>query len=230
MKKLAICLFGIHYFDSKKFWGHKGTYTIDWRESIENNNKNLFFYFKKMGYKIDFYFSTNLSNKKEELIKTFNPISYVFRSDYDDITRKKRYKQRNIKVIDVLKLLEYTNKEYDTILLTRFDLLYFKLIENIDLEKFNITSKLKKNLIDDNLYIFPFKHLKEFIKINEDNIEKSAHRLKNHILKINSINYLEKKLLEYSSDSSIYTIKRINYIIPNGVKNFVKPKELITNY
>ena len=154
----------------------------------------------------------------------------TFGDKADDITRKKRYKQRNIKVIDVLKLLEYTNKEYDTILLTRFDLLYFKLIENIDLEKFNITSKLKKNLIDDNLYIFPFKHLKEFIKINEDNIEKSAHRLKNHILKINSINYLEKKLLEYSSDSSIYTIKRINYIIPNGVKNFVKPKELITNY
>ena len=65
------------------------------------------------------------------------------------------------------------------------------------MDKFNLVSILEKpNLICDNFYLFPYKHLKNFSNIVKKNIKKNAHQIKEDIENINGTDYINYILNE----------------------------------
>ena len=217
MKKLALLLFGLSYKKYKHFT--RKQYFVNYELSIENYKKYIYEYFIKLGYSIDVFFVTNISNEQiqNEIINTYQPKKYLFTDNLDiqnvnkipdnTFSRNLRFKQ----VIDLF--IDYTienNTSYDHCIITRFDLLFQKDFElsNINFDIINIVSVLEhKNVICDNFYLFPYKHINEFQKLATDNLNINYHCIENKINKIDKINFI---LSEYKHiiNLSFYKIVR----------------------
>lgn len=222
--KLAVCLFGLSYYEQKEFWGHRTMYDIDWRYSLENYKEKLYDFFYNKGYTIDFYLCTNDSKMKEQIISTINPKAYLFVDNIDDKlnkTKSTRVLEKNKKVIEVLKMVK---GDYDTILLTRFDL-HFKLPltdSNTNLETINIISVCEPRKVEeicDNFYIFPYRLLPAIIDgfIKKKHI--IAHRYRKILDNISPIHFImnEKSVL---NKLSFYYIVRIDFNPRKTCKNW----------
>jgi len=175
-KKLALLLFGVSKIDSFHHPIH-GNYHVDYKYSVNNYHERIFKYFHDLGYDIDIYFATNNLNKKDrsELIATYPAVDYDFQKTQSDYVHKNglstldggRYFNRNIKFRKVLNLCLNSGNKYDLILATRFDLIFMQDFRslNFNLDLMNICSILeKRNVIDDNFYLFPGKILEDFTK------------------------------------------------------------------
>jgi len=205
MKKVALILFGISYEKNLNHWTG-ANYIIDFRKSFENYKKYIYNYFNNLGYEIDVYIGTNIldDNNLTDLLNMYKPIKYTMIKNEHHIISK------NSKILAAIKCCLDSKIEYEDCIITRFDLLFQKDFTNfkIDLNRINIVSVLENPyVIDDNLYIFPYKLLTKFYKLVEDNQYNSFHFLEKQILKISEINYIlnERKLV---ADLSFYKIVR----------------------
>jgi hypothetical protein len=214
--KLALLLFGIS-LEINKHWQYGTLYSVDYNNSYDNYQKYIFEYFTNKGYDIDVYISTNIlfDKDKEELLNKYKPIKYSFIETIEE----DRHLSKNKKINDVVDLCISEGKEYDMILITRFDLLFQKDFanSNIQFDKINIVSILEKpEYICDNFYLFPYKYLVPFSNIIKKNLNTSHHYIKEDLENIdkyceNPINYI---LNEYTvvANLSFYKIKRTSYI------------------
>jgi hypothetical protein len=191
--KLALLLFGISKQQKYEYWRAGLKFTIDYNLSYINYKKFIFDFFKKKGYDIDVYFTTNVLNDgdRKDLIEKYNPVKCSFiENDTNHII------SRNNKLDNVIDLCLKSGYVYDTVLITRFDLLFQKDFNksNIQLSKFNLVSNLEKpHLICDNFYLFPYKYLMGFSKIVKKDITKWHHLIKDDIESIlsdTSINFI----------------------------------------
>jgi hypothetical protein len=213
-KNMAILFSGIHYMDSYHHFTNKNI-KIDYREYIKNIKTKIYGHFEKE-YTIDTFFSTNNSIYLNDLINTYKPIAYDS-NEYSDLLKdilpnnKINKNNNSYKKLKALRLLTNhileTNKNYDLILLTRFDIYIVKELTNVDINKFNIVSIVDNEFMcDDNLYIFPIHYLNTFFnifvtkcivfetlfKLNKPPIQYSmlGHYLKNDIEKNMQVNYI----------------------------------------
>jgi hypothetical protein len=147
-----------------------------------------------------------------DLINMYKPIKYIMIEN--DVNN---HKSRNSKFLAAIKCCLDSNIEYDMCLITRFDLLFQKEFKtcNINFKTINIVSILEHpHLIDDNFYLLPYKLLKEFYKLVENNQYNRFHDIVDQISIISEINYIlnENKLVR---DLSFYKIVRTNIINEN---------------
>jgi len=214
--KLAVLLFGIS-LEINKHWQYGSSYSINYNNSYNNYQEYIFEYFKNIGYDIDVYICSNtlLDKDKEELLNKYKPIKYSF----IETIVEDRHLSKNIKIDNVVNLCIHEGKEYDLILITRFDLLFQKDFSNSNIvfDKFNIVSILEKpEYICDNFYLFPYKYLVPFSKIIKKHIKESHHFIKEDLENIdyigkNNINYILNENKEVA-ELSFYKIVRIPYI------------------
>tara|TARA_Y100000389_G_scaffold178371_1_gene191500 strand:- start:16436 stop:17098 length:663 start_codon:yes stop_codon:yes gene_type:complete len=219
--KCALLLFGLSFCEYEH-WHSKKKTQINYADSYDNYQKYIYKYFYDKGYSIDVYFSTNISNNEEhkKLITKYKPVKHSFIENEEknkSMLGFWRYEaSRNKKLLNVIELCLNNNIDYDSVLITRFDLLFQKDFEksNIKLDKFNLVSVLERgNLICDNFYLLPFNQLKQFHTITKNNINKSFHCIKDDIEKIvdkENVNYIlnERKNIDVLS---FYKVVR-NYL------------------
>jgi hypothetical protein len=154
--RIALCLRGCHYLS-------KEDYFVDFETSINNYKYFLLDCFKD--HQLDIFISTYNSEKLDKLIKIYNPIKYsickVTNSTYAGPDLCNHHSTLNNLIINHEN--EY-NFKYDIIINTRFDLLFFTKITdmNIDISKFNICFKNTQGGADDNIFIFPRIYLLNF--------------------------------------------------------------------
>lgn len=196
MKRLAICLFGMSYRDPKPHWGG-AVYSIDARPCKYNHDKYIASYFKNIGYEIDYYLSTNESEKSEWFKTQYNPVYANFddqnneNSDRVNVGRQ----VRNSRLLNVLNGCFQSGIEYDMVIAMRFDMLICKTLDtwSIDFDHFNVMSFLerpKRKLIDDNIYVFNGRCLNAFIKVICQNVNKNHHELYHAFAKEFQINLM----------------------------------------
>ena len=182
---------------------------IDFRYSYENYQKYIFKYFNNLNYDIDVFICTNNSSKENEIIQLYKPKSYMFIEDL-----KSNHLSKNIKIKTAIELCIdysiYNNINYKNVVMTRFDLNF--LIDfnkvNIDLDKFNFVSIMEmNNRVCDNFYIFPFKIIRNFLKIVNNKIDESLHSIYVDIKDISEVNFIKNENTDVAS-LSFYKIVR----------------------
>ncbi len=179
MKKLALIISGLAYIEN----------TINFTRSILNYKQYIYLYFLNLGYTIDTFIITDAiydDNIRNILLTSYNPVKYFF---FKQSSRNEKIK----KIIEIcLDYSTHNNIEYETCLLTRFDLLFQKSFfeSNIKLKMFNVVSELENIIgICDNFYVFPFIYLMEFYNIIKDTTI-NHHCIKNNISNFTNINYI----------------------------------------
>ena len=226
-KKMAILLFGLSQFN-ESFHASPDefcSYQTDYRLCINNFNLKIKQYFEKLGFEIDVYLATNKvsDSMQQQIINDYGAKSYEFLESH-----KVNHISRNEKFESVMRQCLDSKNIYDMILMTRFDIFINKSFDdcNLDFESFYVTSTLeKKHLICDNIYLFPYKFLRDFHKCILENyldIEYlsfhgdvlptiSCHRLGDHIIKIvgaGNFKFLMNQPGRKISQLDFYTIKR----------------------
>jgi hypothetical protein len=215
--KLALILFGLSYTEYNHW--EKGKVIIDYQSSIDNYKEYIYKYFNNLGYDIDVYFATNTINDdkiKQKLLDTYKPVNYTFLENekFIDGTRDFKWMQaikpRNLKMKAAIECCLNSNINYDTCLITRFDLLFQKDFSksNIKLDTLNLVSILERpTYICDNFYLFPYKLLNNIYKLVINNIDNSFHYIKNDFDKIANINFILNEY-NYISNLNFYKIVR----------------------
>jgi hypothetical protein len=146
--KIAICLYGVTPFETKKYENYEpyrtaidNFYTVDgfnyhslksWKENIINHND------------VDFFIHSWTENEqhKEKLLQVFNPKKYEFNSlVYQDSVISSSLSVKN--VLSILDSYETENSfTYDLVLICRMDLVWFRPIDiksTYDVNKFTVT-------------------------------------------------------------------------------------------
>ena len=124
---------------------------------------------------------------KKRLLEVYKPKDYIFMEGKNDLISLEK---RNIKVKTVLELCSKSGIVYDNILLTRFDLHFYKKITDVKInyDKFNIPNLLSninwrraqnqqstfpphnmRFFSEDNFYLFPYKYLNKFLNMISEN-------------------------------------------------------------
>jgi hypothetical protein len=73
---------------------------------------------RAQGHNVDVYLSSYESEKQEEIIAEYQPVSYVFTKWRGEGCRE------NLCIVRGLELIEKSGKEYDLVFVTRFDMIY----------------------------------------------------------------------------------------------------------
>jgi hypothetical protein len=205
--KILVGLFGIHYKENLNHW-MGWTPTVDYKKSIENNKEFIFNH-----HDCTFFASTYNSIELENLISDYN-IQRIVTTDLVNIPNdlNANWRSRNNTFKNLVKLiLDSEYKEYDYILLTRFDLIFKQHITDFkfDANSFNISSRSRcgevSNLCDDNFYVIHSSILLEFYnQIKDLDVNMWAHDWFNYL---NPINYLIDDSF-YSHLNPFYFINR----------------------
>jgi hypothetical protein len=156
--KIAYCLRGIHYIDSDH-------YRTDFTYSIDNNNKYIIDEFKKHIFDIDYFISTYDSEKLNSLIDYYKPVEVRTRKYSQTDERFHQQCLHHLNLIEMILNYETThNIKYDLIVNTRFDLIFFRKLSqmNIDITKINSVFKHTSGSCDDNFILIPRNYLMEF--------------------------------------------------------------------
>ena len=191
-KTIAVALFGVHYNKNYIHWFYNNI-VIDFR--LYAKNIKLFYNDFKT---VDYYIATNHSDIENELYDYYKPNKIFFTNEK---IKDKNVTSKILKIVQVLKCIQLSNKKYNYVSLSRFDIYYMYDLINIDPSKMNIMSILEEeSIICDNFYLFPYKYLNELIHIYE-NINKYVtishpvitHGLKNIFEDKFGINYLKNE-------------------------------------
>jgi len=201
-RRLALLISGLHYLNENEVKYGCASKIVDFRHEFRNIQHYIVEFFKKKGYEVDTFLSTNRSIISNDLLRMYNPRKYVFVEDTPD--------RRITKTTDALQLLvdhiDATGYEADLICVTRFDIYFLEELTNIDPTKFNLFSKVLTNrnvnegLIDDNFYIFPKEMLHPFFHIFKNNkpnirtISCRAHWLLPQLDKHFDLHYIKEEL------------------------------------
>jgi len=193
---MAICFAGLHWQDDYRHW-NGSIKNINYRKYLNNIKKKIYGYFEN-DYLIDTFICTQETPNFEGLLKTYQPVKYCVEN------QNHCYKKLGVLQL-LIDYIEKSYKNYDIVLLTRFDIYIMREFtnDNIDLSKLNIVSILEHEYTcDDNLFIFPIKYLKPFKTFIENqlrstNAANAIHFLKNELERHLSINYIcnERRLV-----------------------------------
>lgn len=169
--KYALLLFGISY--KRRYIGRHtgGRVKIDFHNSSYNYKEMLLDYFHP-----DVFLSTYPSSATQALISTYKPVDYTLTS-YPST--------RNNLLLKGLRILKDSGNAYDQVIATRFDLLFKIPFKNVTINQrtINLVTRLGDGLICDNLYIFPYGKVNQFIRFLETT-HKQSHYWENDLKKI----------------------------------------------
>jgi len=206
--KLGINLVGIY----------KGYRNRNFNETKESIKKNII---DCWGLNTEVYITTYYSDDDNNLINFFKPKKYQF-LDFENSTQRKTY----LKSLEQLK-----NEDLDFIISTRFDIDFFKKLNNLNInfDKFNFLFKEYENYkninndthVSDTLFCFPKKYLINFIDSLEliiktytckrrrnPSFNQHMHNIYNHInIPKNDIHFIIEGY-HYSHLNNIYKLKR----------------------
>jgi len=220
--RMAILLTGLHYAENFHHWSGKN-FDIDFRQYYRNIQDNLYNHFSDR-FEIDTFICTDKSKMFDELLKYYQPIEYAI-CGKDKLTKTK-------KVLSLLQNhMKDTNKNYDIICITRFDLYFFKSVFNLNLDKLNLASRNdEKNSVDDNFYLFPSKYLTSFITClysieDKDKDYRCMHYLKDRFEKSMNINYIFE---DNTTGLSKFTLFAFNFFSRNEY-SFILNKYMFTD-
>lgn len=167
-KKIAVILKGLAHLNNYYNNHTQKYFNVDYKKSLENYKTNLF-----SNHDVDIFFHTYDTPDLDEnqLVEDLHPKAYDITPMIHNSTSTD-FGNRSVSLLNTIRkaftvfdnyMEENPDKEYDYIVVTRFDLL-FKLNVwdlNIHPDKFNISCMCEvDNLCDDNLYIFHPKYFK----------------------------------------------------------------------
>ena len=171
--KVALLLRGISYFEN--YTTSLGlTYTVDFRKNVESLKQNVINRYDD----VDIYISTNHNKYDSILREQFKPIDIYY---FD-----KQTSTEEDNVIKGIELIQQNNKQYELIVISRFDINFSKPIDsfNIDCNKVNFIFKEgskylweKSNRTGNVIWILSFELLKEFKESIENCI---VRKINNH--------------------------------------------------
>ena len=168
--KIAINLVGVSYTEL----GRTRKYTDSYDSFVEYILAPL----KEQGHDISFYLSTYDSDKKDEIIQTYNPVKSTFLDrnlallgggDLIDIDNTKIFIMAHNYLNSLLQLKE-ANSDIDVVVSTRFDMLWktnpFTKF-SVHFDKFNFLFRdsiyTDYPLVCDTFYVFPYRMLDDII-------------------------------------------------------------------
>lgn len=209
--RIALILRGISYLENYEHKYGIPKFTIDYHDTLPSIQQNIINDLREKGHIVDIYLLSYHSKYEEELINILNPVKTSF-TDYKAIPLGAAQEQigcpmlfdYHLKGIEMyLEYEQQNNLNYDTILITRFDLYYYKKITEIDLDHTCIN--------------YPFWHIagpNKNIFSSEDNLIYFP-RNKTEII-YNSINYLKNNLYE-SRRKILYSTHSLGeYLLKQG--------------
>jgi len=140
--RIAVCLRGISYLENYQHKYGLPPYTIDFRDTSESILTNLIQPLRDDGYDVDVFFETYHHVHEEELRRTYNPVKEHFK-DYQAIPigisqtliGEPMLIDQHLECIKLIETYEKDNNLlYDQILITRFDLYFYKKITTVGLD------------------------------------------------------------------------------------------------
>jgi hypothetical protein len=140
--RIALILRGIHYLEDYEHKYGIPKYTIDFHDTLPSIQENVIKAFESQGHIIDVFLLSYHSKFENELIETLKPKNYHFTNyrrialglDQQDIGYH-LILDYHINGINMVEEYEQQNNiKYDTILITRFDLYYYKKVTDINLD------------------------------------------------------------------------------------------------
>lgn len=166
--KIGINLVGVSYND-----GTIGRYR-NYEDALEGFMSNVVNPLKEEGHEIFFYIFTYDSPKKDDIIKTYNPVKSTFLDPNYNKMGGGDVLENTIKIISVTyinALNELVGEDLDLVISTRFDISFninpFKQF-NYEFDKFNFFFRepiLKTvPLVCDTFYVFPHSMTENFIE------------------------------------------------------------------
>jgi hypothetical protein len=195
MTRIAIILRGITYAN----YNHKYNITcnIDARNTSDSIINNIINPLRESGMEVDIFFVTYKTDIDKELVEIYEPVDIHYR-DFKVIPHNKPIEggfmlinqhEEGINLVE--KYEKINNIKYDNILITRFDLYFYKKITdlNVDLNVFNYTFyhlvyNPKLFSVEDNFILYPRKY-NDIIKQCFSEIKKynqTTHLLGKHLL------------------------------------------------
>ena len=141
--------------------------------------------------KYDIYFQTYDSNKFDKLLDKYKPIKYIKYSEKDI----NKYKQTE-NIYNAVKLVDNIDK-YESIFVTRFDILYKLPFNKWNIKKdcINIFFQQPNNTINDVCFLFYRKNIQDFLY----NLELNKKSINLHKLKFKNIHFMNNE--KYYSDT-----------------------------
>jgi hypothetical protein len=205
---VAVGLFGIHYLETLNHW-MGWTPRVDYTTVLENNKKYLFSKFNPI-----FFSATYFSPKLQNLIDDFNFYSLKLKTVKNDkpTAISESFRIRNTIFLDTIKLILESDKSFDYVLLTRYDLFFkYSPLKDIHKDKINLICRAKwgsdDTLVDDNFYFMPYKKLDSFYNIvSSIPITITSHKY-GHFFPENELFYVTAGTY-YSHEIPVYYVER----------------------
>lgn len=167
MKKIAFSYKGIFGMKRINNTGLNEKLIEDAKENLLDHKSKFHDQIRKLGYDIDFYFSTYDLNEDLNALnrKILHPKIYSFLPN-NYINTYSCWQCQFIHYKNLISHIKNQNVSYDFFVFTRPDLKFHQDFEtfskNVDFNKFNIPVKHLSGNCDDNLFIFPSKFLNQF--------------------------------------------------------------------
>lgn len=220
MKKIAVLLRGISYREYYHVENYNNPKKIDYNDSYDNYQQFIFNNLKNNNYEIDVFISTYDSDKKQDIIDKYKPVSYRFDS-YNK--KQKPTKCLAVNIVNVIELMNNyisnNNTSYEFIILTRFDLLFRRNILDIieNNSKILIPWTHRNNeIIDDNLIISNEKFMNCYLECAKMVRDKKIFRM--HCVYRSLSNMIGSENIHFMLDK--YNEKNVPYhIIQNTIVN-----------
>lgn len=192
-----------------------------YKQYKRNIQRYIYNTFESMGYEVDTFVCTSESEDRGELLRDYAPKCHMVTEEPD-----------KIEIIKMLiKYISDTGENYNMVCLTRFDI-YFLGDIKIHSDKLNIFSKVLgpkgEELVDDNLYVFPARMLRELLDAmiaNELEKRFQINYIKNELKRVEELTSFR---LRFFNDVNLTLTK---YLFTDNVKYHSKYKsvEIIIN-
>jgi len=129
--KIALCLHGLVGTDDKYGIGKK---TINYKIGLKHFQKHLF----DVNDNVDVFLHTWSTEQEDKLVEAYNPVDFKVedQSFFSDDPRQQAIYSRWKGVKEVMNLVANSGKEYDFILLTRYDIAF---LVDFDFTKYDST-------------------------------------------------------------------------------------------
>ena len=140
--RIALILRGISYTKNYLHRDGKKPHNIDFMDVAQTIKENVIDSFTKMGHTVDVFIHTYYSEKINNLLDYYNPVKTIF-TTYRNMNVG--YDQENVKEpmlverhLEIVNMVEHYEKDfnfkYDSILITRIDLYFYKAMHELQLD------------------------------------------------------------------------------------------------
>lgn len=140
--RIALILRGISYVEDYLHRDGKNKHPINFMDSSNTINENIIQSLTNMGHNVDVFIHTYYSSKMNEVIEFYKPVKSIFTTyrkmnittDQENI-KEPMLVQRHLEIINMVDHYEKDfNFKYDTIIITRFDLYFYKALHDLQID------------------------------------------------------------------------------------------------